>query len=163
DKSPYHSLRREKRRQKRSLANQDDIHGKPTRRVELLLQTWCGAARNAALEFQDQPLRSDSPAMVRVGKRDGIRAFSIHLIPGLAPADRVIHPAGTYCESGGTRRIRHDRDTPTVSGGTAVALFPRLAAVVSVGGIGLYYLGMIIVAADNRHETYVSAELPTVV
>src|SRR5262249_1445214 len=100
DKSPYHSLRREKRRQKRSLANQDDIHGKPTRRVELLLQTWCGAARNAALEFQDQPLRSDSPAMVRVGKRDGIRAFSIHLIPGLAPVDRVIHPAGTYCESG---------------------------------------------------------------
>src|SRR5271165_145805 len=115
----------------------------------LLLQTWCDPARNRSFELQDEPLLSKGPAAVHVGEADGVGVLLVHLLPVLSSINRVVGSGWSNRQHGGTRCVRHHSDTPAVSRGTMAALFPSLAAVVTVGGIWLHQLRMIIVSADD--------------
>src|SRR5215469_18185852 len=115
-----------------------------------LLQTWCGPAGNRSLELQDAPFLSKGPAAVRVGEADRVGVLLVHLLPGLSSINRVVGSGWSNREHGGTGRVRYNRDTPAVSRRTVAALFPGLAAVVTVGGIWLHHLRMIIVSADDH-------------
>ena len=101
----------------------------------LLLQTWCDPAGNRSFELQDEPFLSNGPAVVRVGEADRVGVLLVHLLPVLSSINRVVGSGWSNREHGGTRRVRHNRDTPAVSRGTVAALFPSLTAVVTVGGI----------------------------
>src|SRR5262244_559177 len=117
-----------------------------------LLQTRCGPAGNRSFELQDEPFLSNSPAAVRVSEADRVGALLVHLLPVLSSINRVVGSGWSNREHGGTGRARHNRDTPAVSRRTVAALFPSLAAVVTVGGIWLHHLRMIIVSADDHQS-----------
>src|SRR5215469_17899563 len=118
----------------------------------LLLQTWCDPAGNRSFELQDEPFLSKGPATVRVGKTDRVGVLRVHLLPFPSSINRVVGSGWSNRENCGTGSVRHNRDTPTVSRGTVAALFPSLAAVVTVGGIWLHHLRMIIVSADDHQS-----------
>src|SRR5215472_17274454 len=101
-------------------------------------------AGNRSFELQDEPFLSNGPATVRVGEADRVDVLFVHLLPILSSINRVVGSGWSNREHGGTGRVRHNRDTPAVSRGTVAALFPSLAAIVTVSGIWLHHLRMII-------------------
>src|SRR5215813_10560438 len=116
----------------------------------LLFQAWCDPARNRSFELQNESFLSNSPAGVRVGEANRVGVLLVHLLPVLSSINRVVGSGWSNREHRGTGRVRHNRDTPAVSRRTVSALFPSLAAVVTVGGVGLAHLRMIIVSADDH-------------
>src|SRR5579859_2563495 len=101
----------------------------------LLLRTWCDPTGNRSFELQDEPFSSNGPAAVRVREADRVGVLFVHLLPVLSSIHRVVGSGWSNREHRGTGRVWHNRDTPAVSRGRAAALFPSLAAVVTVGGI----------------------------
>src|SRR5215467_10640632 len=118
----------------------------------LLLETWCDPAGHCSFELQDEPFLSNGPAAVRVGEADRVGVFLVQLLPVLSPINRVVRTGWPKREQSGTGCVRHNSDTPAVSGGTVAALFPSLAAVVTVSRIWLGHLRMIIVSADDHQQ-----------
>src|SRR5262249_38923026 len=101
-------------------------------------------------EFQNKAFRSNGPTVMHVGEGDRVGGLRVHLLPVLSSINRVVGSGRPNRERGGTGRVRHNRDTPPVSRRTVAALFPTLAAVITIGGIWFLHLRMIIVAADDR-------------